>query len=197
MPWLIVIAASAGGLKALQALLASIPRDLAASLVIVQHRSPTLPSYLLGLLAKMTQLPVLDARDGERIEAGRVYLARSDLHLTVSPKGRFQHVDGTRIRGLLSSANPLLESAARVFGDRTIGVVLTGSGMDATNGVQTVKAHGGCVIAQDPATAQFGGMPRSAIKTGAVDYVLPIEAIGPMLAAIVRGEQAAAAIPTR
>jgi len=69
-----------------------------------------------------------------------------------------------------------------------IAVVLTGSGTDATDGVQRVKAHGGTVIAQDPATAQFFSMPSAAIKTGAVDYVLPVEAIAPALAAIVRGE---------
>jgi two-component system chemotaxis response regulator CheB len=68
-----------------------------------------------------------------------------------------------------------------------IAVVLTGSGSDATGGVQTVKAHGGIVIAQDPATAEFFGMPESAVKTGVVDYVLPIGAIAPTLTAIVRG----------
>jgi two-component system chemotaxis response regulator CheB len=89
---------------------------------------------------------------------------------------------------VLSSANPLLESAAGAFGDRTIAVVLTGSGLDATDGVQTVKARGGIVIAQDPASADFDRMPQSAVSTGVVDHVLPLEAIAPALVAIVRGE---------
>jgi two-component system chemotaxis response regulator CheB len=87
-----------------------------------------------------------------------------------------------------SSANPLLESAAKVFDDRVIAVVLTGSGMDATDGIQSVKAQGGIVIAQDRATSEYFGMPGAAVRTGVVDYVLPIEAIGQMLGAIVSGK---------
>ena len=93
----------------------------------------------------------------------------------------------------MSSANPLFASAAQVYGPRAIAVVLTGSGYDATDGVQAVKAHGGVVIAQDPSTARHSGMPRSAVETGAVDYVLPLDAIAPAIAAIVRGEPVAPA----
>jgi two-component system chemotaxis response regulator CheB len=116
-----------------------------------------------------------------------VYLARPDRHLTVATDRRFQYRDGTKIRFLYSSANPLFESAAQVFRDRVVGVVLTGSGSDATDGVQGVKAHGGVVIAEDPQTASHASMPRSAIRTGAVDYVLPLEAIAPAIQDIVHG----------
>ena len=187
-PWLIVIAASAGGISALQTLLAGLPSNTHAAVVIVQHRSPTQASILDDILARTTKLPVQTARERELLEPGVVYLARPDLHLTIAPGGRFEYVDGTKVRGLLSSANPLFESAARAFTDRTIAVVLTGSGIDATDGVQTVKQRGGVVIAQDPRSAQYSSMPASAVQTGAVDHVLPLEAIAPALVAIMQGQ---------
>lgn len=196
-PWLITIAASAGGIQALQTLLSQLPSDLPAAVVIVQHRTPTVRSLLTAILAKRTRMEVRDARDGDRVAPGIIYIARPDLHLTIGPGQRFMHVDGARVRGLLSSANPLLDSVAGSFKDRAIAVVLTGSGMDATDGVQAVKAHGGIVIAQDPATAEHRSMPASAINTGAVDFVLPLEAIPLKLAAIVGGGQMAAAAAMR
>jgi two-component system chemotaxis response regulator CheB len=86
-----------------------------------------------------------------------------------------------------SSANPLLESAAPAFRERLIAVVLTGSGSDATDGVQSVKTHGGVVIAQDKASSEMWGMPGAAVKSGSVDYVLPLDAIAPALDALVNG----------
>jgi two-component system chemotaxis response regulator CheB len=86
---------------------------------------------------------------------------------------------------VLSSANPLLESVAPIFSDHVIAVVLTGSGLDATDGVQAVKACGGIVIAQDEATSLHFGMPGSAIRTGVVDRVLPLSSIAPALVELV------------
>jgi two-component system chemotaxis response regulator CheB len=91
--------------------------------------------------------------------------------------------DGRKIRGVLSSANPLFESAARALPSRVIAVVLTGYDRDGTDGVQAVKRSGGIVIAQDEATSESFGMPRSAIETGCVDRVLPLQEIGPALVA--------------
>jgi two-component system chemotaxis response regulator CheB len=186
-PWLIVVAASAGGISALRTLLSGMPADTPAAIVIIQHRSPTQSSVLNQVLARYARMPVVIAREGDTIEPRTIYLSRPDLHLTVVPGGRFEYVDGTKVRGLHSSANPLFESAARAFGDHTIAVVLTGSGIDATDGVQTVKARGGIVIAQDPATAEYGSMPGSAVRSGAVDHVLPLEAIAPALVGIMEG----------
>jgi two-component system chemotaxis response regulator CheB len=183
----IAIAASAGGIEALRTVLAVLPATMPAAVLVLQHRSPSpRENHLMAVLARATRLPVVSARSGQLIEGGRVYLARSDLHLTVSPEKRFSYVDGTRIRFLLSSANPLFASAAAAFGSRLIAVVLTGGGSDGTDGVQSVKAHGGLVIVQDPATAQHASMPTAAVRSGAVDYVLPLEDIGPALIALVR-----------
>jgi two-component system chemotaxis response regulator CheB len=159
----------------------SAPRDFPAAVVILQHRPAWGQSKLTELLAGRTQLPLIDATSGEAMKAGTIYLARPHQHLTISDRGTFRYVDGTRIRHLLSSANPLFDSAAQVFGPKAVAVVLTGSGMDATDGVQAIKAHGGKVIVQDPATAAHYGMPSAAIRTGAVDFVLPIENIASTL----------------
>jgi two-component system chemotaxis response regulator CheB len=193
--WLIVLAASAGGIAALKTVLSSLPVSLPGAVAVVLHRPKRPESILAQILARTCALPVTTARFGESIRPGRVYLARPDFHLTVQASRRFGYVDGRRVRGVLSSANPLLESAAEVFKDHVVGVVLTGSGMDATDGVRCVKAQGGIVIVQDPRTAQYPSMPSSALTTGVVDRVLPVEAIAAALveitgAAAANGERA-------
>jgi two-component system, chemotaxis family, protein-glutamate methylesterase/glutaminase len=184
--WLVVIAASAGGIQATSHVLAGLPVGFPGAVAVIQHRTPRPYGYLDRVLNRASQLPVVFAQDGQMIEPGVVYLAPSDQHLTVTGS-RFAHIDGRRIRFVWSSANPLLESAAPRFRDRLIAVVLTGSGCDATDGVQAVKEHGGIVIAQDEATSQVWGMPGAAVRSGAVDYVLPLDAIAPALEALVHG----------
>jgi two-component system chemotaxis response regulator CheB len=181
----VVIGASAGGIEALRAILKALPQTFPAPIVIVQHRSPTRASLLRSVLAFDSKLPVVDAKAGESLSPGTVYVSRADLHLTVTSARQFAYVDGHPIRFVLSSANPLFESAARVYGNGAIGVVLSGGGTDATDGVQAVRTHGGIVIAQDERTSRVFGMPSSAIRSGAVNYVLPIEEIGPMLTRLV------------
>jgi two-component system chemotaxis response regulator CheB len=181
---LVVLAASAGGLHALSVLLSSLPRDLPVPVALVLHRTPHHPDLLAKILGRHTALRVKNALPGEHMEPGTVYVAPADLHLVIESDGALGFSDGRRIRHVLSSANPLLESAA-LFGGRVIAVVLTGSGHDATDGVQAVRARGGVVIAQDEATSTVFGMPRSAIATGAVAHVLPLAAIGPSVARLV------------
>ena len=185
--WFIGIAASAGGIEALRTILRSLTPELPAAIAVVLHRPPGHVGYLPEVLGRCTPFPVHLVSQGQTIEPRHLYLAPSESHLTVTPERRFLSRDGTQIRFVASSADPLLDSAAKVFDCRAIAVVLTGGGADATDGVQSVKKHGGVVIAQDPATAHQPGMPTSAIRTGAVDYVLPIEAIGPALNDIVHG----------
>lgn len=194
LPWLVTIAASAGGIEALQVVLRDLPQDLPAAVVIVQHRPASdKKSYLRRILARAARLPVADAHDEQPIVPGTIYIARPDLHLTVSGDKRFSYVDGTRIRFLYSSANPLFETAAAAFGTKLVAIVLTGGGRDATDGVQTVRQHHGTVIVQDPQTARHGSMPRSALETGAVDYVLPLEAIAAAVTALVNNQPVAGA----
>jgi two-component system, chemotaxis family, protein-glutamate methylesterase/glutaminase len=120
------------------------------------------------------------------MEPGTVYLAPPHAHLSVDEDLRVSLKEGCKIRHVLSSANPLFESAARALPGRVIAVVLTGYDRDATDGVQAVRLSGGTVIAQDETTSQSFGMPRSAIQTGCVDRVLPLPEIGPALLALAR-----------
>jgi two-component system chemotaxis response regulator CheB len=180
-PAVVVIGASAGGIEAVSTILQSLPKDFPAPIVVVQHRTPTAESFLVAVLGRRSTLPVIEASEGDSLKPGVVYIARADQHLTLTGAGGFVYVDGRRIHHLLSSATPLFESAARVYGKGAIGVVLTGYGQNGTDGVQAIKGRGGVVIAQDEETSRQFGMPRAAIETGAVDYVLPVEEIAPAL----------------
>jgi two-component system chemotaxis response regulator CheB len=178
---LVVIAASAGGIPALEEILAALPEDFPAPIAIVQHRSPQLPNLLPQILARKSRLVVKLVEHAEKLRPGMVFLAPPDHHLTIRPDHTFALEDGARIHYLLSSANPLFASAAEVFGGNVVAVVLSGFGHDATDGVQGVKAAGGIVIAQDEATSRYFGMPSSAIATGCVDLILPLHEIAPAL----------------
>jgi two-component system chemotaxis response regulator CheB len=139
-------------------------------------------------------MPVQLAQPGIRLTPGCVYIAPADRHLTIGPDSRFAFQDGRRVRGVLSSANPLFETAASVFRQRLVAVVLTGTGFDATDGVQRVRAFGGTVIAQDEVTSAYFGMPGAAIRTGAVNHVLPLDAIAPAIVGIVTGQAVSNAV---
>ena len=177
----VVMAASAGGVQALQKVLSGLPRDFPLPIAIVQHRTGNPPNLLARVLGRHTALTVKNAEDGEHMRAGTVYLAPPREHLVLRPDESLGLMDGRKIRHLRSSANPLFASAAEVYGDGVIAVVLTGGDRDATDGVQTVRQHGGIVIAQDEATSAIFGMPRSAIETGAVHTILPLPEIAPEL----------------
>jgi two-component system chemotaxis response regulator CheB len=182
---LVVMAASYGGITALREILGNLPADFPAPIAIVQHRSTEPPNMLAKVLGRNTPLTVKTAEEGEVMRPGTVYLAPPELHLQVQTGGVCHLFDGRRIHHLRSSANPLFDSAADVFGGRLIAVVLTGSAHDGTDGVQSVKARGGMVIAQDEASSAAFGMPGSAIATGCVDQILPLEEIGPTLCRLV------------
>jgi two-component system chemotaxis response regulator CheB len=184
------MAASAGGINALQAVLSALPADFPAPIAVIQHRSTSLPNLLARVLARCIPLAVKIAEQSEAMQPGTVYPAPPDLHLTVHSDGTFGLSDGRKIRHVRSSANPLFESAAEAFGGCVIAVVLTGGDRDATDGVQSVKAHGGTIIAQDQATSECFGMPRAAIETGCVDWVLPLEKIGPTLVDLMTNSEA-------
>ena len=177
----VLIGASAGGVQSLQSVLTPLPGNFPAAIVVVQHRTGNGKSQLATLLAKRTALPVRNVHDGEPLEPGVVYVAPAHQHVMITRDQRFSCWDGARIRHVLSSANPLFESGAHVFGRDTIAVVLSGTGSNGADGVRTVKRQGGTVIAQNRETSEHFGMPEAAIKTGAVDEVLAADQIAPAL----------------
>ena len=181
----VVIAASAGGIRALLHLFGALPADWPAAIAVVQHRSPRHPGLLAAVLHRSATLPVQDATPGERLQPGRILLAPADHHLLVEPDGRVALSTAARVQWVRPAADVLFASVAPVFTTRVIAVVLTGWGSDGTQGIQRVKQWGGTVIAQDEASAEVFEMPRSAIATGAVDCILSLEAIAPALVATV------------
>ncbi len=178
---LVVLTASAGGIHAIRTILAALPANFPVPIAVVQHRTPTAPSILATILGRATALRVKNAEEGDALEARTVYLAPPDGHLGVGADHRLHVSDGRRINFLRSSADPLIRSAAHALSGRVIAVVLTGSGRNGADALRDVRALGGVVIAQDQATSQYWGMPQAAIATGAVNFVLPLDDIAPML----------------
>jgi two-component system chemotaxis response regulator CheB len=177
----VLLAASAGGVQATQKLLSALPQNFPAPIVVVQHRTTHLPNVLAKVLGYKTALEVKPVAAGETLRAGTVYVAPPDRHVTITAGRRLALSDGKRVSHVLSSADPLFCSAAQSFGSGVVAVVLTGTATDAAAGSRAVKDAGGTVIVQDRATSLSFQMPQAAINTGAVDEVLPLEAIAPEL----------------
>jgi two-component system chemotaxis response regulator CheB len=183
---LVLMAASAGGIPALQSVLAALPPDFPLPIAIVQHRTAARPNLLAHVLGRHAALAVKNAEEGEALRPGTVYLAPPDAHMMVRPDRTVALHDGRKIRHVRSSANPLFESAAEALHGRVVAVVLTGFDSDATDGVQAVKKSGGIVIAQNEETAEQFSMPHAAIRTGAVDHILPLHRIAEELTRLAR-----------
>jgi two-component system chemotaxis response regulator CheB len=175
---LVVMAASAGGVEALGKVIRALPPDFPLPIAIVQHRTvERRESALARVLGLHAALKVAFAKENEVMQPGTVYIAPAHLHMKVRADRSLAFVDGHKIRHVRSSANPLFESAAEALPGRVIGVVLTGYDRDGTDGVQAVKKSGGIVIAQDEVSSRVFDMPHSAILTGSVDQVLPLDKI--------------------
>lgn len=186
--WVIAIAASAGGLRALMDVLAPLPDHFPAAIVVVQHLDPKHRSMMAEILNRRTVLTVREAEDGNHLTAGVVYTAPPDRHLLVNPGGILSLSQTELVHFVRPSADLLFESVAASFKERAIAVVLTGTGRDGNMGVKAIRKMGGTVLAQDRDTSEFFGMPESAIETGCVDKVLPLGQIAPTLISIVTGE---------
>lgn len=185
VPRLVVVGASAGGVEALCRLLALLPDDLPASVLVVMHVSPAAPSVLARILGRASRLPVEEALHGMAIEPGRVYVAPGGRHLIVDGDG-LALVRGPRENGHRPALDPLFRSAARAHGPNVAGVVLSGNLSDGTHGLAQVAAHGGLTLVQDPAEALFDGMPRSAIAEVDVDEVRPLAGLAEAIARFAR-----------
>ncbi len=174
---IVVLASSTGGPATLMNFMPYFPKDFPGAVILVQHMPGNFTSQFSQQLAEISKIKVKEAEAGEIIVPGQLYVCPGSHHLRVSPTGRVSLDDGPRISGYRPCADLTFESAAEYAGPMTIGVILTGMGNDGARGVQEIRAAGGHVIAQDESTAVIFGMPQEAIKTGAVDQVLPMEAI--------------------
>ncbi len=182
---LVVIGASLGGPRALATLLRGLPQDFPAPIAVVQHIADGFTEGLAGWLGQESRLDVREARDGAPLRPGQVVLAPTGRHLVVT-KGVAHLSDAPPVDTFKPSVTPLLLSAARHYGPRTCGVILTGMGRDGAEGMKALKAAGAHTLAQDEATSAVFGMPRAAIDLGVVDRVLSIEDIPRALVELVR-----------
>jgi two-component system, chemotaxis family, CheB/CheR fusion protein len=179
------IGASAGGLESLERLFAHLPVDTGMSFVILQHLSPDFRSLMDELLARRTAMPVRLAEHATLLERDSVYLLPPMKEMIVRDR-RLLLSDRDPRHGLALPIDHFFRSLAHDAGDRAVAIVLSGSGSDGSRGIQDVRRAGGIVFCESPETAKFGGMPLSAIATGAVDRVLPPEEIASAIAALGR-----------
>jgi two-component system chemotaxis response regulator CheB len=177
---IIVIGASAGGVEALQALVAMIPNDLAASIFIVLHMTPWSHSQLPQILNYNGNLPALYPTSAQAIEAGRIFIAPPDYHMILE-KDRIKLWRGPKENMHRPAVNPLFRSAAVNYKKRVVGIILSGTLDEGSAGLWWVKDFGGLAVVQDPREAKFPDMPQNAMKHVAVDHILDLEGIAALL----------------
>jgi len=186
---LVVVGSSAGGVEALSTLVATLPADFSAPLVLAQHLDPHHLSHLGEILARRSALPVRTVLDHERLEPGVVYVVPSNRHVEIADHTvRVSAVDAPEEKRPKPSVDRLLTSAALAYGEQLIAIILTGTGSDGAAGARAVKAAGGVVIIENPATAAYPGMPES-LATTTVDFVSDLERIAPLLQDLLSGVQ--------
>jgi two-component system, chemotaxis family, protein-glutamate methylesterase/glutaminase len=173
---IIVIGASAGGVEAISTLVSELPRDLRASVLVVLHLSRG-RSLLPEILTRAGRLPAHHPLDGEPLQYGQIYVAPPDQHMTLE-HDTIRVLHGPSENGVRPAVDPLFRSAARIYGPRVVGIVLTGSLDDGTAGLAAVKEAGGIAVVQDPEEAFSPSMPRSAMAAVHPDHVLPVREIG-------------------
>jgi two-component system, chemotaxis family, protein-glutamate methylesterase/glutaminase len=178
---LVVIGTSAGGLQALIALLHGLPATFPLPLVFVQHRSADIKSGVREVLQSYTDLTVREAEDKDAIAAGCVYLAPADYHLLIEADRTLALSTEGPVQNARPSIDVLFESAAEVYRENLVGVVLTGASADGARGVQRIKQCGGWVIVQDPATAESRVMPEAALAVVDADEVVPLDRLAESL----------------
>ena len=181
LPRLCVIAISTGGPAALSEVIPALPGDLRVAVVIVQHMPAHFTAALAERLDAQSQLSVREAQHGDRPMPGLALIAPGDKHVEIDEKGLISLTDAAPVHGCRPAADVTMLSAARVYGRRTVGVVMTGMGKDGAAGALAIKKAGGKTFAQDQATSVIFGMPKAAIDAGAIDTVVPLAELAAQL----------------
>jgi chemotaxis response regulator CheB len=168
------IGASAGGLEALEHFLSRVPKNSGMAFVIVQHLDPTRKGIMPELLQRTTSMKVIQVKDRTKVEPDRVYVIPPNKDMSIL-HGVLHLLEPVSPRGLRLPIDFFLRSLAQDQQEHSIGVILSGMGSDGTLGLRAIKEKAGVVLVQDPATAKFDGMPRSAIDSGLADIVAPVD----------------------
>ena len=182
---IIVIGASAGGISAVKKIICGLPADLPATLLVVIHMQPR-PSNLAEVLGKSSRLPTLEAVQDQPIQRGTIYIAPPDHHLFID-NDRILLWQGPKENRQRPAINALFRSAAVGYGERVVGVILSGIMQDGTTGLWWIRRYGGIVVVQDPSEAEFSEMPETALMYLAPDYVLRLNEMGPLLVQLANG----------
>jgi two-component system chemotaxis response regulator CheB len=191
---IVVVGASAGGTEALTRLVHDLPSSFPAAMFVVVHFPGSASSVLPRILSRAGSLPAIHADDGLAYERGHIYVARPDCHLMLLD-GRVAVRRGPKENNSRPAIDPLFRSAARSARSRVIGVVLSGNLDDGTAGLLSITQHGGIAVVQDPQTAAYPSMPRSAIDHVPVDYVVPLETMAALLVDLTTGEAGPTELP--
>jgi two-component system, chemotaxis family, protein-glutamate methylesterase/glutaminase len=180
----IVIGVSSGGLKAMKVIFSILPKDFSTPIIIVQHISAQSDNQWIRLLNDQSNLLIKEADEKEKIEHGSVYIAPPNYHLIIEMDKTFSLTINERVNFARPSIDVLFESAAEVYKNKLIGVILTGSNNDGTLGLKRIQECGGMTIVQNPETAESSCMPASAIAAIKPDYILPLKEITALLISI-------------
>lgn len=183
---LVAVGASAGGVQALQGILRVLPADFAPAMVVVLHLPPERPCGLVSLLAPQCRLPLAEALDKQPIEQGSVTFAPPNYHLLVEPQHTLALSVDEPVLFSRPAIDPTFESAASVYHERLLAVLLTGASSDGSAGAAAVRRHGGTLWIEDPDTAEASAMPKAALRKAGADAVLSLDKIGQRLAAMHR-----------
>lgn len=182
----LVIGVSTGGVAALKSLLGELPVDFPLPVLIVSHITPDADDGLAVLLNTLCAIRVKEANELEPLVPGTVYLAPANYHLLVERNETLALSVDPPVNFARPSVDVLFESAAEVFGPSLIGIILTGAGHDGSKGLLRIKERGGVVIVQDPADAEMGAMPASALQLLKADFVVPLPEIAVLLSRLAK-----------
>jgi two-component system chemotaxis response regulator CheB len=177
MKKLVVIACSTGGPKALARILPSLPGDMPAGIIIVQHMPAGFTASLAGRLDLLSKVRVTEAKEGEQLCAGHAFVAPGNFHLRIRPGGRLHLSSAPNVNNVRPAADVTMKDAAEIYKGKVIGVVLTGMGLDGAAGGAAIRAAGGVTIAQHKSTCIVDGMPAALIDSGNADYIVPLSRI--------------------
>ena len=180
----VVVGGSAGGLEVLARVVAHLPEDLPAAVLVVLHFPRSGVSNLAAILSRSTRLSVTTPWDGEPLEAGRLYVPAPDQHLLVG-RGRVRLSRAPRENGHRPAINPLFRTAARHYGGAAIGVVLCGNRDDGSAGLLAIRRAGGIGVVIDPDDCAFADIPGNAVSVAQPDHVVGLDAMGPLLVQLV------------
>ena len=191
---IVVIGASSGGVEALKTLFAGLPADLPAAIFAVVHRASIAPNVLPRIFSQAGAMQCIEVTDIARVVPGRIHVPMSDHHLLLE-RGYARAARGPRENRSRPAIDPLFRSAARAYGPRVIGIILTGLLDDGTAGMVAIKAMSGITVVQDPNDAVFPDMPQSVIDNVSVDHRVPLSRLSALLTELV--QKPAADLPPR